>query len=323
VLFLFALAGAIALAFLAYALLRRWCEMKGAPPKGAGTREKSGPTKVHLPSTIHKKPDPLIYSQYYLFAQGLGATWDNPDISVTELPAPNGTMASVSSHNLAPGHVYRIHALVHNGSIHSPCVGMPVVFSYLTFGIGTVATPIGATLVTVAVKGAIGEPNEAFIDWTTPSAPGHYCIQALLIWPDDSQPLNNLGQENVDVKKLNSPKATFQFPLRNDAPIARRFRFETDVYPPPVPPACPDVPVRDGGRQWDPLAAHRRAAYPLPPTWSVDISLAGEHLLGPGEELQITAVVNVPETLTVPRPINIHAFADGILAGGVTLYVHS
>jgi hypothetical protein len=323
VLVVFALAGAVALAFLVYSILREWCELRGAPPKGSGTREPSGPSKVHLPSTIYKKPDPLIYSQYYLMAQGLAFSWDNPDIRLTELPAPDGSMAPVESNNLAPNHTYRIHAKVHNGSTDSPCVGMPVTFSYLTFGIGTVSTPIGATLINLAVKGGVGEPSDAFLDWTTPATPGHYCVQVLLIWPDDSQPLNNLGQENVDVKKLNSPKATFQFPLRNDAPVARRFRLETDVYPKPSPPACSEVPVHDSIRPRDPLAAHRRAAYPLPPSWSVDLSPAGELTLGAGEEVQITAVVTVPDLLTVPRAINIHAFADDILAGGVTLYVHS
>lgn len=323
VLVLFAVAGAIALAFLIYAILRRWCELKGAPPKGSGTPETSGPSKAHLPSTIYKKPDPLIYSQYFLMAQGLAFTWDNPDIRLTELPAPDGTMAPVASNSLAPNHVYRIHALVHNDSIDSPCVGMPVAFSYLTFGIGTISTPIGVTAMNLAVKGAVGEPSEAFFDWLTPATPGHYCIQVLLIWPDDRQPLNNLGQENTDVKKLNSPQATFQFPLRNDAAFPRLFRLEIDTYPAPVPLPCSDVPVRDRVGDWDPLAAHRRAAYPLPGTWSVDLSPAGEHMLHPGEEVQITAVVNVPEILTLPRPINIHAFADGILAGGVTLYIHS
>jgi hypothetical protein len=69
VLVVFALAGAVALAFLVYSILREWCELRGAPPKGSGTREPSGPSKVHLPSTIYKKPDPLIYSQYYLMAR--------------------------------------------------------------------------------------------------------------------------------------------------------------------------------------------------------------------------------------------------------------
>jgi hypothetical protein len=31
----------------------------------------------------------------------------------------------------------------------------------------------------------------------------------------------------------------------------------------------------------------------------------------------------VQTALPTPRPINVNAFADGVLAGGVTLYVHS
>src|ERR1700687_3064694 len=69
-LFLFALAGAIAFALLLYALFQRWCQLRGAPPKGQGTRENSGPSSVHLPSTIYKRPDPLIYSQYYFMSKG-------------------------------------------------------------------------------------------------------------------------------------------------------------------------------------------------------------------------------------------------------------
>ena len=87
VLFCFALAGAIAVALLIYVLFRRWCELRGAPPKGQGTREKTGQTSARIPSTIYKRPDPLIYSQYYFMARGFAVTWDNPDISLTELPA--------------------------------------------------------------------------------------------------------------------------------------------------------------------------------------------------------------------------------------------
>ena len=77
-LFLFALAGAIAIALLVYALFKKWCELRGAPPKGKGTRENTGRSSVHLPSTIYKRPDPLIYSQYFLMSKGLAVTWDNP-----------------------------------------------------------------------------------------------------------------------------------------------------------------------------------------------------------------------------------------------------
>ena len=60
-LFVFALAGAIAVGLLIYGLFRRWCELRGAVPKGKGTRESSGPSTVHLPPTIYKRPDPMIY----------------------------------------------------------------------------------------------------------------------------------------------------------------------------------------------------------------------------------------------------------------------
>lgn len=192
---LFALAGAVALGLLVHALFRRWCELRGSPPKGQGTREKSGPGTVHLPGAIYKRPDPLIYSQSFLMAQGLAVTWDNPDIWLTE---PGG-ISPVPSHELAPDHLYRVHALIHNGSTEAPVVRMPVDFSFWSFGIGGTSTPIGSTAITLSVKGAVGEPREAAIDWRTPVVPGHYCLQVRFSWPDDLQPANNLGQENVMV----------------------------------------------------------------------------------------------------------------------------
>jgi hypothetical protein len=332
-LFCFALAGAIAIGLLLYALFRRWCELRGAPPKGQGTRESTGPSSVHLPSTIYKRPDPLIYSQYHFMTRGFAVTWDNPDIWLTELPAPDGTMAAVGSHELLPNHVYRIHARILNGSLEAPAVGMPVIFSFLTFGIGIVPTLIGVTVVDLPVKGATGHPQETFQDWRTPATAGHYCIQVLLFWDDDAEPDNNLGQENVAVGKLASP-ATFRFPVRNEAATTRRFRLEVDTYPPPVAPPCPDLPAADPTRSTgtlvrttdtgrERLAAHRRDAHPLPPGWSVQFSPGPEFVLRGAEQIDIVAVVTVPVALPTPRPINVNAFADGVLAGGVTLYVHS
>src|SRR5262245_30065982 len=318
--FVFALAGAAAVAFVLYRLLRRWCARCGKPPKGKGTREDTGPVVAHLPPSIHKRPDPLIYSQFFLKAQGLAFTWNNPDIWLTELPDPNGVLVPVDSYDLAPDHTYRVHARVYNGSLEAPAVGLPVVFSYLSFGIGTVSNPIGARTVNLPVKGASGHPQVTFHDWKTPAA-GHYCLQVRLIWPDDSQPGNNLGQENVQVKKLNSPKAEFTFPLRNDGHARRLCRLEVDAYPPPVPPACPDGATAPTAAAWrERIAAHRPEAHPLPPGWSVTFSPGPEHLLGPGEEVEITATVLVAENLPTPRPVNVNAVADGALAGGVTLY---
>jgi hypothetical protein len=333
VLFGFALIGSIALAFLVYALFRRWCELAGAPPKGQGTREQSGPIAARVGPTIYKRPDPLIYSQYFLMSQGLAVTWDNPDIWLTELPAPDGTMKPVASHEILPNHTYRVHARIHNGSLEAPAVGMPVAFGFLSFGIGVVPNLIGFAVVNVPVRGAVGHPVETFNDWLTPATPGHYCLQVGLLWPDDAQPANNLGQENIDIKKLASP-ATFQFPVRNDAPTRRHYRLEADAYPSPVPPACPErkppdptgrepLPVRDPAAGAARRAAHRREAHPLPPGWSVDFSPAAEFVLSPGEQVDVIAAVNAPGPVPAPRPINVNAFADGVLAGGVTLYVHS
>jgi len=326
----FALAGALALALLAYVLFRRWCEMRGAPPKGQGTREQTGPIAVTLPSTIYKRPDPLIYSQYFLMAQGLAVTWDNPDIWLTELPAADGTMAPVASTEILAGHTYRVHARIYNGSPEAPAVGMPVLFAYLDFGIGVQSNVIGFTVVNLPVKGAAGHPVEAFHDWTTPAAAGHYCLQVGLLWPDDARPGNNLGQENIDTKKLTSP-ATFKFPVRNDAPMRRAFRLETDGYALPRPPACPERPLREDGTRPGReagahaarLAAHQRGKHPLPAGWSVTFAPGPEFVLAAGEQIEVTAVVTAPGAVPVPRPINVNAFADGTLAGGVTLYVHS
>lgn len=326
----FAFAGAIAFALLAYAFFRRWCDKRGQPPRGRGTRDRSGPPSVHLPSTIYKRPDPLIYCQYFLMAQGLAVTWDNPDIWLTELPAGDGSMAPVSSSALLPNHVYRVHARIHNGSTEAPAVGMPVIFSFLSFGIGITSTPFGLKLVNLPVKGAAGEPTLAWHDWMTPPA-GHFCLQIGLFWPDDSNPANNLGQENVSVGKLNSPKAEFKFPLRNDAPTSRRFRLDADTYLPPVAVPCQPLPAVNRapgllstvGGHGDPLAAHRRGAHPLPSGWLVGFAPAAELELGAGEQIEITVTVHVPDHLPTPRPINVNAFADGLLAGGVTLYVHS
>ena len=106
---------------------------------------------------------------------------------------------------------------------------MLIRFHYLSFGIGGKKNYIGQTFVDVPVKGAAGLPAIAEHSWTTPPA-GHYCIQVELVWPDDANPDNNLGQENVDVKTLNSPNATFRFTLRNDSAFPRHLALRADSY---------------------------------------------------------------------------------------------
>jgi hypothetical protein len=76
---------------------------------------------------------------------------------------------------------------------------MLVRFYYLSFGAGTIKHYIGEKFVDVPVKGASGLPAIVEHAWTTPSTAGHYCLQIELDWPDDANPDNNLGQENLNV----------------------------------------------------------------------------------------------------------------------------
>ena len=196
----------------------------------------------------------------------------------------------------------------------------------MSFGAGTVRNYIGETYVDVPVKGSPTLPAEARMTWTTPPA-GHYCIQAELHWIDDANPLNNLGQENVDVKKLNSPNATFTFALRNTSARPRRFELRADSYAIPAKTPCADLtrPANPGGlanTRRDPYARHRPASCPIPAGWIVDFPGGRELALGPGEQHDVTVKITAIDGFVGTQPINVNAFDGAELVGGVTLYVH-
>jgi hypothetical protein len=316
-----ALLGLIGLIRLLQGILRRWCWKGAAAPKGAGSEGYPPSRDVHVPPHTYKRPDPMIYSQYYLMAQGLAVTWDNPDIQLYDGAMP------VSSHALAPGRAYTIRARIWNGSVDAPAVNVLVRFSYLTFGAGTVKHFIGQTLVDVPVKGAAGLPALAEQVWITPPTPGHYCLQVELAWPDDANPNNNLGQENVDVKPLNSPRATFTFTLRNDSAFRRRIRLVADGYRVPPRDPCAERPPAGGepGRpqERDPYARHRPGANPVPPGWQVAYLPGNAIELGPGEEQIVTIDVTAPDGFVGRQAINVNALDGATLVGGVTVYAQS
>jgi hypothetical protein len=299
-------------------ILRKKCAKASGDPKGHGSEGHPPSKGIKLPPHTYKRPDPMIYSQWYLMAKGLAVTWDNPDIQLLDGGNP------VSSSNLSPGKSYAVHAQIWNGSVDAPVVNLLVRFHYLSFGAGTVRNFIGETFVDVPVKGASGLPAVAKHLWTTPAIAGHYCLQVELVWPDDANPDNNLGQENVNVKKLNSPNATFQFALRNDSGFRRRLDLRADSYRLPGKPACPDRPGETPpGRIRDPYAPHRRDAHPVPEGWQLDFSPTGPIVLGPEEERQVTVKVTAPDGFVGRQAINVNAFDDEHLVGGVTLYAES
>jgi len=265
------------------------------------------PGTMAIPAWAYRRPDPLLYSQSYLSSLGYAVTWDNPDITV-EL---GGVL--VDQHDLAPATDYTVVIRVWNGSTSGPAVDLPVRLSYLDFGIGTVSVPVGVATVDLAVKGAAGCPAFARVPWRTPNTPGHYCLQAQLEWSDDANPDNNLGQSNTDVRPLNSPRAVFEFPLRNDGPRPRALRLEQDAYVIPPLDSCDDRPEKAAL-----LRRHERGAHPVPDDWSVEISPADVRL-DPGEAAGVTVIVTAPDGFAGRKTFNVNAFEGGVLRGGVSI----
>jgi hypothetical protein len=289
---------------LIYELLKRWCRRKGKSP----TPRRCIP--INDPAFV--RPDPMIYDQYYLASLGLAVTWDNPDIQLYLNGSP------VPSSQLIAGTTYEVVAQIWNNSTDAPVVGMPVAFSFLEFGVGTVSVPIGTTQIDLGVKGGPNCPAYAKMLWTTPATPGHYCLQVQLQPVDDTNTLNNLGQENTDVAAAHSP-AAFIFTLRNNTNQPRTYRFETDAYVPGTPDPCNGTgdPAKDRAAR---MARHKRGVQPVPAGWRVKIDPAGPSLV-PGQSIPITVSATPPPGFVGEQPLNVNAFHQNGFAGGVTLTV--
>ena len=281
---------------------------------------------IQLPADVYKRADPLIYDQYYLMKQGLAVTWDNPDIDIFDGPTP-------VTGPLQPNHRYRVRIRVWNGSYDAPALGVGVELSYLSFGAQTVSHPVASGSVNLGAKGTADCPAFLELDWRTPETPGHYCLQARLDWLDDANPDNNVGQKNVNVRRLLSP-AQFEFNVRNDASIPRRFALEADAYRLPDLQDCDERQrgqyknrVEESRARW--AQAKRTQSYglfPVPEDWTVEIR---PHAFGldPREEqtVQVTIEPSNPG-FTGSKTFNVHVFTadereQRWLLGGVTLAV--
>jgi len=320
--------------------VRRRCRKATRDPKGKGSAGYIGAPSIKIPSHTYQRPDPCIYSQTDRMLRGLGVTWDNPDIQLW-----SGGI-EVPSNSLAKDTIYRITAQIYNKSNVAPAVNLLVRFYYLSFGIGTIRNFIGEDFVNVPARGgASGQPVIAEHDWKTPDQEGHYCLQVELVWPDDADPTNNLGQENCDVKALNSPNAIFQFPVRNDSRFTRIIKLKADSYtiPPLLPCNCKQPEISDKitelrlpmGRKASATLTekerrsamlylrHRREAYPIPDDCTIDFLPADTLNLKPGEEQLVTVKLSTDRQVVEKQAININAFVESDLIGGVTLYFHS
>ncbi len=338
--------GAFAVILRMLRLLIERCCLRMGWTEHERNRDPSPCTPIDRPE--FKRPDPLIYPQFYLLSLGFAVTWDNPDITL-ELPgpvpadpmAPPNPAATVASADLQPDTEYDIVARIWNGSAAAPVVGLPVRFFYLSFGMGVQANAIGLSATNLGVKGGANAPAYARIRWRTPKQAGHYCIQVLLDWFDDLNPFNNLGQENTQVGVAQSP-AHFTFRLGNPADTPQTFRFETDNFAIPAPVACAVLDRKaeaerrrriEMAQKQPPVAGRpetfatptvrseqRRENHPLPHGWKIAFDPAAP-TLAPGEEHDIAVTIEPPDSFRGRMPVNVHGFSQRGLAGGVTLYV--
>lgn len=304
-------------------ILTRWRARHKLP--GRASKASDAPCSP-INETSFTHPDPLIYSQYDLMARGYAVTWDNPDIELRKAGV------AVPSSDIDPSTEYEIVARIWNSSTAAVVVGLPVVFSYLSFGVGVNVNPIGAaSVLRLGVKGGPDHPAFTSIKWKTPSTPGHYCLLVFLAATDDTNFNNNLGQENIIVGKVASP-AAFTFQLRNQSRQDQSFRFEVDTYAIPTLPMCDRRVVQNpavSGRPQlvgaTPLAvpaAHNRANYPVLEGWLVEIDPTEPHL-PPEGEMTIKVHITPPAGFTGRQPFNVNAFDRTGFVGGVTLYVEA
>ncbi|MBD0741508.1 hypothetical protein [Streptomyces sp. CBMA152] len=302
---------ALALGWLWWLLkeLKRLCRL--------ANRDRGRPADGVVPPWAYRQPDPLIYSQRYLQAHGFAVTWDNPDIHVELASAPG---VPVDAHALQPDTKYLVVARVWNGSTTAPAPGLPVRVSYLEFGVGTTRHDVGTTKVDLPVKGALGCPAVATVPWRTPAAPGHYCLQVELLWDDDANPDNNMGQSNTDVKPLNSPHAAFTFPVRNDRADQALVTLRVDGYAIPPLESCGASEGKGEGVRRSRLARHRAERWPVPDGWRVAVNPA-QLPLAPGEQSEVAVDITAPDGFTGRQAVNVHADIGDDLLGGVTLYV--
>jgi hypothetical protein len=310
-------------------IYRILCRLRSRPRKAKRGARHECDDEVDLPSDVYKRADPMLYSQTFLMKMGVAVTWDNPDIQLFEVGVP------ISSSKLQPDVEYEVAVRIWNNSYDAPAIGLPVYLSFLSFGVATAETMVGKTFTDLGAKGTSQCPAFAKFKWRTPALEGHYCLLARLDWPDDANPENNVGQENTDVARLQSP-AQFEFKVRNKAAIRRRFRYVVDDYQLPKLEVCPpedDRSPRFASRLAESQARWERVRreqgfgqHQNLEDWNIAI-LPPSEVIGPLEEIEVRVSIEPKFAFKGSKPFNINVFSlseEGeAFEGGVTLTVQA
>lgn len=306
---------------------------------------------IRPPGDVLARPDPFIYSQFWLEQRGIAYTWDNPDFALVD---PDSGLA-VDSHRLQPSKRYRVEMTIHNGSLMA-AIGTTVTLDVLTFGAGTppVAAPGTVGLDVPAAGSAV-----AAVDWTTPPTPGHYCLRATVAHHDDANPQNNIGQHNTDVAVPASPERRVEFMIaaRRDDEREDEVEVTVDGYELPAEPTCaatyeerrthahrervqrehdptrfpvaqvlaPRLVVGDRTHDFeaprrpdDQRGAVTHVAARKP---AAAARRAATRVAHRGGELAVALVVDPPPAGEGRKAVNVNVFDSGRLIGGVTAYV--
>ncbi|MCU0285120.1 MAG: hypothetical protein MUF15_01860 [Acidobacteria bacterium] len=194
-----------------------------------------------LPEALIRRPDPCLYSQSLLMAQGLPVTWDNPDIWLARADQPG--IVEPDSYHLLGNTDYIVSVQVHNASTDL-ALGVKVRLNYRPWSFNS---PNLVPVETDAMGNEVfrftnimpmGASTVTFL-WHTPAvATGfqHYCIQASVSHPLDTNTANNVGQENTNVYSNNPGHVepgellNIEIPLYNIYRQTEQIRFIAHRY---------------------------------------------------------------------------------------------
>lgn len=291
-----------------------------------GRKEQGKPVDCFNQPDVRARPDPYIYSQQWLHLRGIGYTWDNPDFTIRE----KDTGAVVDNHHLIAHVTYRVQATIHNSSIMA-AVNTTVFFEVLKFGAGTVTMEkLSSAVVNVPALGtAVAETL-----WTTPDSAGHNCLRAIIVHPDDANPLNNIGQHNTDVAEPASPERRLKFFVGNQSQQEHTFVLTMNSYRLPEHPLRPGPADGATGRAAADGSLNRRspeylrrlrelndfARFPVPAFLDAKLEFS-QLTLKAGQEVETFVEMLPPKAGQGTQHVNVNVMLDGMLVGGVTAYV--
>jgi hypothetical protein len=282
-----------------------------------------------IPSVIRARPDPYVYSQDWLNSRSIAIVWDNPDFKIID----SVTGVLVNRFDIRPNTKYDVEVTVHNNSTMA-ALDTIVRFEVHSFGIDTeVKEELARDKVDIAPFGTAIARTE----WQTPGTSGHNCIRALIHHIDDANPLNNIGQHNTIIALPASLTRKTTFKLRNSNSIQKIVRLETDAY------RLPEIPLRPQNfEERDSLnylhkiqTENSRTRYPVPHYLNpiLTIMKAYENRLEktvitdsvielqPRQEIEVTLQISSPPSGTGTHSVNVNAYHETYLIGGITAYV--